>query len=218
MRQPHCYCPATSRSRGISTPSRGSTSPSAPSTSGSETERCIVSVQRLLGRTALSLADSGGRIRPLLLWSTLLVLLVAHTASAQTTFTVSNDAQLRSAMSALSAGDSIVLTNDITLVGNLEPITVDVTIEGHGFTLSGDGRYRGLVVGAGEGVTVYVNDLTIRDAATGGSGGGVPAGAGRGSGLFIANGAAVYANGVSLVSNIATNADTGGALFIQGAR
>ena len=54
--------------------------------------------------------------------------------------------------------DTIALTQDITLQAELPVITSDITIEGNGYTISGDNRYR-IFFNAGGGLTI--NDLTM---------------------------------------------------------
>ena len=84
---------------------------------------------------------------------------------------------------------------------------VTLTIEGGGYKLDGDGKYRGLLVYAGN---VMVQNLTIADAAAiGGAGGGASAGgggggAGLGGGLFVASAGTVTVADVSFVSDSAT--------------
>jgi hypothetical protein len=85
---------------------------------------------------------------------------------------------------------TITLGADITAGGDLEAISlasgVNLTINGAGFTYSGNGLYEGLFVYQGN---VTVQNLTIADAVAqggaGGSGGG-GGGAGLGGGLFVA--------------------------------
>ena len=72
-----------------------------------------------------------------------------------------------------ASGDTILFKNPITVTtaggGDLPAVVRDLTIEGGGFTLSGNTQNRGLFVYAG---TVAVNDLTIVDTlAKGGDGG-----------------------------------------------
>ena len=54
--------------------------------------------------------------------------------------------------------DTIALTRDITLDGSLPEITSDITIEGNGYTISGDNRYR---IFYNDGSTLTINDLTM---------------------------------------------------------
>ncbi|MBZ9967805.1 autotransporter outer membrane beta-barrel domain-containing protein [Mesorhizobium sp. BR1-1-2] len=137
--------------------------------------------------------------------STALILAGMATSSAfAADYLVGNEAELRSALATQANGDTIILSNDITLTagggGNLPEVHSDVTISGGGHTLSGGGDYRGLFVTSG---TVRVENLTISNAlAQGGTsiyGGG--GGAGLGGALFINAGATVTVSDVDLSDN-----------------
>ena len=54
--------------------------------------------------------------------------------------------------------DTIALTRDITLDGGLPKITSDITIEGNGYTISGNNRWRILY---NDGGALTINDLTM---------------------------------------------------------
>ncbi len=54
--------------------------------------------------------------------------------------------------------DTITLTRDITLDGGLPKITSDITIEGEGYTISGDHRWR---IFYNDGGALTINDLTM---------------------------------------------------------
>ena len=54
--------------------------------------------------------------------------------------------------------DTIILTRDITLDGGLPKITSDITIEGEGYTISGDNRWR---IFYNEGGALTIHDLTM---------------------------------------------------------
>ncbi len=54
--------------------------------------------------------------------------------------------------------DVITITSDITLKASLPAITSDITIEGNGFSISGNGRYRIFTVKAGK---LTINRLTL---------------------------------------------------------
>ena len=54
--------------------------------------------------------------------------------------------------------DTITLTRDITLDGGLPKITSDITIEGNGYTISGDNRWR---IFYNDGGALTINDLTM---------------------------------------------------------
>ena len=54
--------------------------------------------------------------------------------------------------------DIIILSQDITLDGNMPKITSDITIEGNGYTISGNNRYR---IFYNDGGALTINDLTM---------------------------------------------------------
>jgi autotransporter-associated beta strand protein len=150
-----------------------------------------------------------------------LLLLSPSVATAQTTFVVASDADLRNALNSLDIGDTIVFDANITLAGDLPTVSYDgVTIDGNGFTLSGGGQYRGLFVGAPAGgvldpVAVTIRNLTIRDTlARGGDGGAGDTGGGGGAGLggaiFVAENATVTVSNVSVQSSAARGGAGGG--------
>ena len=112
---------------------------------------------------------------------------------------------------------TITFTGDITLTADLPAINLasGVTLKINGdiggarnFILSGDGRFRGLLVYSG---VVEIDNLSIVDAkAQGGAGsGGGGGGAGLGGGLFVASNAAVTLDGVSFLRDIAVGGDGG---------
>lgn len=154
-----------------------------------------------------------------------LTLLWPASAIAQTTFSVATEAQLRTAIASATAGDSIVLTADVTLTtGELPSISTDITIDGGGHTLSGNDQFRGLLVAAFGGasapgpvaVNVTIQNLTIANTlALGGTGGtgaaGGGGGGGLGGGLFVANLASVVLKDVNFLNNNATGG-AGGAV------
>ena len=116
-------------------------------------------------------------------------------------------------MDAASSGSYVItLTASITGTANLRALNLasgmGVTLEGGGFTLSGNSLYRGLFVYAG---TVTVQHLTIQDAVAqggkgaGGGGAGL-GGAGLGGGLFMGGavaGTAVTLDGVTFTHDSA---------------
>ena len=55
-------------------------------------------------------------------------------------------------------GDTITLTEDITLQAELPAITSDITIEGNGYTISGDNRWR---IFYNDGGALTIHDLTM---------------------------------------------------------
>lgn len=143
-------------------------------------------------------------------------------AVAQTTFAVTTEAGLRAALSGAQNGDTIVFGNTITLTtGDLPIVQRNITIEGGGFSLSGNDQYRGLFVAAfaqgtatPQGVSITIQNLTIQNTrAAGGDGGrgtlGGGGGGGLGAGLFVANQATVTINNVSFVSNTAAGGSGG---------
>jgi fibronectin-binding autotransporter adhesin len=149
-------------------------------------------------------------------------LLVPAFAAAQTT-SVSTEAQLSAAISLGSPG-TILFVNDITLTGDLPAVAANLTIDGAGFTLSGNNQYRGLIMGAGGNVTATVQNLTIANTvATGGVGAGGGAGAGGGGGgaglggaLFVASNANVTVQNVTLTSSRAVGGAGGASGAVGG--
>jgi hypothetical protein len=148
----------------------------------------------------------------------LLTALIATAASAADHL-VSNDAQLRAALNPSSGaqnGYTITFTADITLQGDLPIVQHSITVRGQNFSLSGQGKFRGLFVYAG---TVQISDLTIKDAkAQGGNagggvnnGGGGGGGAGLGGALFVRTGANVTINNVNLQGSSAVGGNGGDA-------
>ncbi len=132
---------------------------------------------------------------------------------------VSNDAQLRNAITNAASGDTITFNSSITLASNLPQVMKNLTINGGNFTLSGENKFRGLFVQSGN---VAINNLTIANTIAkgghggpgrglvrtnlGGSGGG---GAGLGGALFIASGAGVIVSNVTLRDNAAEGGNGG---------
>ena len=127
---------------------------------------------------------------------------------------VSNDAQLRNAISSAASGDTITFKADITLSSDLPQIQRTLTINGGNFTLSGNSQFRGLLVQSG---AVAINDLTIANAkAQGGNGGqggvfggGGGGGAGLGGALFVGSAASVTVSNVSLKDDAAVGGNGG---------
>jgi outer membrane autotransporter protein len=139
-------------------------------------------------------------------------------------FDVNSASDLTNAINSASNGDTITFTSNITLGSNLPALTKNVTIDGNGKTLSGQGSFRGFIVGdpfnTSVKPTVAINNLSIihtlamggRGALGGfdsGAGGG---GAGLGGGLLILAGANVTATNVSFQQNRAQGGDGGEAL------
>ncbi|HEY3043610.1 MAG TPA: autotransporter domain-containing protein [Vicinamibacterales bacterium] len=145
-----------------------------------------------------------------------IVLSAPSIARAQTTFTVTTEAGLRAALTSAQNGDTIAFANAITLTtGDLPIVQRNITINGGGFSLSGNDQYRGLFVAAfapgtaaPQGVSVTIQNITIQNTRAAGGDGGTGArggggGAGLGGALFVANQASVTINNVNFVSNTA---------------
>ena len=143
-------------------------------------------------------------------------------AGAQTTFHVSSEAGLRSALTSAQNGDAIVFDNAITLTtGDLPIVRRSVVINGGGHSLSGNDQFRGLFVAAFapgtasvQGVSVTIQNLTIQNTrAAGGNGGagtlGGGGGAGLGGALFVASQATVTIDNVNFVANAAAGGSGG---------
>jgi autotransporter-associated beta strand protein len=157
-----------------------------------------------------------------------LVVWLAFPAAGRAQIVVSTEAELRAALASLSQGSTVVFGSNITLTaGDLPAITADnITIDGAGFTLSGNNQYRGLFIGAiGDGAFVPINvtilNLTIANAvAAGGTGGdgttGGGGGAGLGGALFIANQATVTVTNVQLITSTAAGGSGGGVISAAG--
>ncbi|MDO9105374.1 MAG: calcium-binding protein [Methylovulum sp.] len=125
------------------------------------------------------------------------------------TFNVSNYTDLSSALLATNNDDQadiINLTGNISLSGDLPLIAEDLslTIEGNGFTVSGNHSHRVLFVKSG---TVVLDNLTLSEGlAEGGKGGG--GGAGMGGALFVYGGSVTVQNS-HFVNNQAIGGDGG---------
>src|SRR5688572_8991637 len=131
------------------------------------------------------------KIRRVLLCTLAATFGLAAPALAQTTIDVANDSDLRAAILAVAPGDTIRFTQNITLASDLPSVNKAITIDGGGFTLSGNDQFRGLMIAAFEtevnnpvAINVAVQDLTITDTkAQGGAGGqGGDGGGGGGAG------------------------------------
>ena len=97
--------------------------------------------------------------------------LVRLVVSAQTTTTVTTEAQLRAAISTATPGDTIILGTDITLSADLPSIATALTINGGGHAISGNNQFRGLTIAnassAAAPFSVNVQDLSITNAVAG---------------------------------------------------
>ncbi|MER2534307.1 MAG: pectate lyase-like adhesive domain-containing protein, partial [Rhizobiaceae bacterium] len=140
------------------------------------------------------------------------VMLSLGTHAFAVPYSVANEAELRAA---LSSGDAttITFTGDIVVTqgggGDLPAVQGNVTIDGGGHSLSGDGANRGLFVYGDS--NVRIQDLTIKDtAATGGAGGArAGGGAGLGGGLFVHSDSNVTLSNVTFEDNAANGGDGG---------
>ncbi len=173
----------------------------------------VLVAPRLRAPNASPVRGLAGSAAAALLASTALTF-VAGAPALATTFTVTDQATLATALSSAVNGDTIKLANTIALTSDLPAVVNNVTIDGQGNTLNGGGVARGLFVYSG---TVAIGNLTISNAlAQGGAGGnGVVSGgggAGLGSGLFIAAGANVTVSNVAIQSNVAKGGP--GAIFV----
>ena len=156
---------------------------------------------------------------------------IAFGAETETRY-VSNYAGLKAAIAEYNgntgADFKIVLTNGITLEGELPAITGNasligkdsgsLTIEGSGYAINGAGQYRGLYIdGADADITVSVSGVTFANCyAKGGDGGEGKSGGGGGLGA----GAAIYAfsgnvvlTDVTAANSVAVGGDGGGLLY-----
>ncbi len=102
--------------------------------------------------------------------------------------------------SAGAGGDRIILTRDITLLGELPPISSNIFIEGRSHTLSGDHTYRIFHIEAGD---VSINNLTLIGG--GGYGGGA---------IRVRPGASLIVNKSAFIDN--STSDSGGAILSGG--
>jgi hypothetical protein len=122
-------------------------------------------------------------------------------------------AALDAALASAQPGDTIVLTNDITLTANLvNTATTNITINGNNHTLSGAGSFRGLSAQSltNGGINVTIENLTIENSKVqggnggfGGKDGGGGGAGGIGGGLGIGSRVNLTLSNVNLVSNIA---------------
>jgi hypothetical protein len=128
---------------------------------------------------------------------------------------VNSDASLRAALdpnTGAQNGDRIIFTGNITLSGDLPIVQKSITFAGNSNTLSGDNKYRGLLVYSG---TVRIDDLTIQNTrAQGGNGGNGSGagggGAGLGGAIFVASAGNATINNVRLIDNAAVGGNGGG--------
>ncbi|VTU25236.1 hypothetical protein H6CHR_02353 [Variovorax sp. PBL-H6] len=120
----------------------------------------------------------------------------------------------------IAGNDSVIdLTASITLTRNLPVLSRSVTINGgqnqnQSFMLDGDGKYRGLVIGAG---TTTVNNLIMQNLrAQGGNGGTdyIPGGGGMGAGgaVFVMTSAGADLNNVRIIGSSAVGGSGGAPL------
>ncbi|HSL22284.1 MAG TPA: autotransporter-associated beta strand repeat-containing protein [Vicinamibacterales bacterium] len=149
-------------------------------------------------------------------------------ATAQTTHSVSNEAELRAAISSALPGDTISFAANVTLSSDLPSLAVNLTVDGNGHTLSGADQFRGLTIVSFSDVAIFgpvsvaVQNLTIANTmATGGTGGsgtdgGGGGGAGLGGAIYVADLATVSLSNVSIVSSSAVGGAGGAAAGLAG--
>ena len=101
-----------------------------------------------------------------------LILLLCVTPALATDYTLDEDCGLADALRAANAdlerracaagdgADLITLTADITLTGELPRVLTDITIDGAGYTISGDGEFRVFYVDMGGALTLQNIHLT----------------------------------------------------------
>ena len=144
--------------------------------------------------------------------------LLPISAAAQTTTTVTTEAQLQTAITSAAPGDTIVLAADITLSADLPAIAADLRFDGGGHTISGDNQFRGFVVGdLSDGplsVSVSIENVSIvNTVAQGGDGGtgvqGGGGGGGLGGALFVAASAQVTLSNVNISASQAIGGNGG---------
>lgn len=142
-------------------------------------------------------------------------------------YDVGDYAALAAAINSANASpedDTITLTGDITLSGNLPLIKSNIVFEGNNHFVSGNDTYRVFFVGGGvpqTAPTVTFRNLTIQNGkALGGNGNG--GGAGLGGGLFVYDGNVTTEN-VTFANNAAAGGnggnssnDGGGGMGFQG--
>ncbi|MDE2749638.1 MAG: SH3 domain-containing protein [Chloroflexota bacterium] len=101
-----------------------------------------------------------------------------------------------------SGADTITLSQDITLSSRLPEITSGLTIEGNGFSISGDGKFRIFDVRGGR---LTLNNLTVRDGWVGQN---VQGGAVR-----VGTGGRLNVNNSSFINN--SSGGNGGAIWME---
>lgn len=128
--------------------------------------------------------------------------LIASPALA-TDFSVTDAAGLSAAIAGAGAGDRILIQNDISLSTTLlPPVSANITIEGNGHTIDGQGNNRIFFLNS----TATIQNVTLTGGtATGGAGGG---GAGNGGGGLGAGGAIFVNTGTATVSNVTFSNNT----------
>ncbi|MDO8876633.1 MAG: autotransporter-associated beta strand repeat-containing protein [Pseudolabrys sp.] len=114
--------------------------------------------------------------------------------------------------SASSAGDRVIIQNDISLGTTLlPPVSANITVEGNGYTIDAQGNNRIFFLNS----TATIQNVTLANgAATGGAGGGSnggqgAGGMGAGGAIFVNSGTATLA-GVQFSGNSATGGNGGG--------
>ncbi|MGD9769726.1 MAG: pectate lyase-like adhesive domain-containing protein, partial [Pseudolabrys sp.] len=136
--------------------------------------------------------------------------LVSGPASAAD-ITVTDAASLSAAIAGASAGDRILLQNDIALGTTLlPPVLSNITIDGNGHTIDAGGNNRIFFLDS----SATIQNVTLTGGkATGGNGGagqnGGGGGLGAGGAIFVNSGTATIAN-VGFSNNSATGGNAGG--------
>ena len=125
--------------------------------------------------------------------------------------TVTDAASLSAAIAGASAGDRILLQNDIALGTTLlPPVLSNITIDGNGHTIDAGGNNRIFFLDS----TATIQNVTLTGGkATGGNGGGINSasgggGLGAGGAIFVNSGTATVAN-VAFTNNTATGGNAG---------
>ena len=181
---------------------------------GLETGRGLgLGTRRLSGRKSHQRVRRRFRRRSYLALTSLLLAssaLVSGPASAAD-ITVTDAASLSAAIAGASAGDRILLQNDIALGTTLlPPVLSNITIDGNGHTIDAGGNNRIFFLDS----SATIQNVTLTGGkATGGNGGagqnGGGGGLGAGGAIFVNSGTATIAN-VGFTNNSATGGNAGG--------
>ena len=140
------------------------------------------------------------------------LLVVAGTPVAATTVSVATETEYRDALTALSTDNTgphvIEVTADFTIVGATDPTyngTQPLTINGNGKAIDANGNSRFLNHDVSQ--ALMINDLTVRNGSTGGSGGAVAANATVevNSSIFTGNSADAFGGAIAAGAVTATD-------------